>query len=245
MYRPDGCAGGPLLLWFHGGGFVAGGLDSHDVPLRALANRASCAIVAVAYRLAPAHPHPAAVEDAAAAIRWAGDQAAKLGLDPSRLVVGGDSAGGHVAIVGTMLAVARGAGPVALQLLVYPDADARRGFNHPSWSQHNGIVLDRPGKEIVLDHYLPPGINRTQPLVSPSLALPEDLHGMPATLIVTAEFDPQRDEGELYATRLRAAGVRVALTRYPGMIHGFLQMAGALEAGRTLIDQLAAAIRSI
>ncbi|WP_419729233.1 alpha/beta hydrolase [Lichenicola sp.] len=244
LYRPAGSASGPLLLWFHGGGFVGGGQGSHDVPLRALANRAACGILAVDYRLAPADPFPAAVNDAAASIGWAATHAASLGFDPARIMVGGDSAGGNVATVGAMLARDQGLGPVVLQLLVYPDADARAGSNQPSWQQNDGIVLDRKGKEVVLDQYLPPGIDRTQPHASPALAPLEALHGLPPTLVVTAEFDPQRDEGELYADRLREAGVRVALVRYPGMIHGFMQMAGVLKQGRALIDQLAAAIRS-
>lgn len=241
LYRPAGCEGGPLLLWFHGGGFVGGGLNSHDVPLRALANRAGCAILSVAYRLAPAHPFPAAVEDAAASIGWAAANAGSLGLDAARIMVGGDSAGGSIATAGIMLA----GQPVALQILVYPDTDARAGINHPSWSMFDGIVLDRAGKEIVLDQYLPPGIDRTQPHASPVLAPPDLLRILPPTLVVTAEFDPQRDEGERYADQLRGAGVRVALTRIPGMIHGFLQMAGVLKQGRQLLDEMAAAIRSI
>lgn len=245
LYRPAGHQAGPLLLWFHGGGFVAGGLHSHDFPLRALANRASCAILAVDYRLAPAHPFPAAIRDAAASIGWAIAHAASLGLDPGRIMVGGDSAGGNIATVGAMLARDQGAGSIALQILVYPDADARAGFNHPSWSEHDGLVLDRVGKDASLDQYLPAGIDRTQPHVSPALAPLQALHGLPAALIVTAEFDPQRDEAELYAARLRQAGVRVALTRYPGMIHGFFQMAGVLKEGRALIDQMATAIDSI
>lgn len=241
LYRPAGHEGAPLLLWFHGGGFVGGSLDSHDVPLRALANRAGCGVLSVGYRLAPAHPFPAAVQDAAAAIRWAASHAGSLGLDPSRIVVGGDSAGGSIAIAGTMIVRER----VSLQLLVYPDTDARSGVNHASWSAFDGIILDRPGKEGILDQYLPPGLDRTVPQASPVLAPIEALQGMPPTLVVTAEFDPQRDEGERYADHLRAAGVRVALTRYPGMIHGFLQMTAVLPQGRSLITQLAASIRSI
>lgn len=245
LYLPAGHEGGPLLLWFHGGGFVQGGVNSHDVPLRALANRAGCAVLGLDYRLAPAHPFPAAVRDAAAAILWAGRHAVDHGLDPARIMVGGDSAGGNVATVGAMLARDAGGAPLVLQLLVYPDADARRGVHHPSWSLFDGLVLDRAGKEVVLDHYLPPGIDRAQPHASPALAATDVLRGLPPTLVVTAEFDPQRDEGELYAARLREAGVKVALVRYPGMIHGFLQMAAVLKPGRALIDQLADAIRSI
>lgn len=245
LYLPAGHETGPLLLWFHGGGFVQGGLDSHDVPLRALANRAACAVLAVAYRLAPAHPYPAAVHDAAAAIDWAFRHAAGLGLDPARIMVGGDSAGGNVATVGAMLSRDAGTAPLALQLLVYPDADARRGARTASWSEYDGIILDREGKEIVLDQYLPPGTDRDQPHVSPALAPIVALRSLPPTLVVTAEFDPQRDEGELYAARLRQAGVRVALVRYPGMVHGFLQMTAILKEGRALIEQLAATIRSI
>ena len=222
-----------LLVWLHGGGFVSGGLDSHDVQLRALADAAGCVVLAVDYRLAPAHPWPAATQDAHAALLWASDHARALGADPDRLAVGGDSAGGNLAAVAAMLCRDRPGPKLSLQVLVYPDGDARRGFNHPSWREHDGRVLERGSKDHALDQYLPAGIDRHQPHVSPALSPVAGLRGLAPALILTAEFDPQRDEGELYAARLREAGVTVSLTRYPGMIHGFWQMGGLLaQAGR-------------
>ncbi len=243
IYRPEMLAVPALLVWFHGGGYVAGDLDTYDSPVRALANRCRCTVVAVAYRLAPENPYPAGIEDAYAALHWAGARAQKLGA--RAVVVGGDSAGGLIAAVAAMLARDRSGPTVSLQVLLYPDADARPGFHYPSWQQYDGCLLDRAAKDRQLAIYLPASVDRTQPHVSPALCAPEDLRGLPPALIVTAEFDPQRDEGEEYATRLRDAGIATSLTRYPGMIHGFFQMAGKLTAGKQVIEQVAAAIARV
>jgi acetyl esterase len=242
IYRPRALATAPLLVWFHGGGFVVGDLDTFDAPLRALANRCACTVLSVEYRLAPEHPHPAALEDAYATLRWAASHAADLGVPSRRIVVGGDSAGGNIATVAAMLARDRGGPDVALQVLLYPDADARAGFNYASWREHDGRVLERASKDRQLAMVFPPPIDRSGPHVSPALAMPEDLRGLPPALIVTGEFDPQRDEGELYAERLREATVPVSLVRYPGMIHGFFQMAGQLDASRHVMARVALAI---
>ncbi len=227
---------GPVVVWAHGGGFVDGGFASHDAEMRAIAARAECTVVAVEYRLAPLFSFPAAIGDMVAALAWA----AKLG---PALVVGGDSAGGNLATVAAMRSRGTGHAP-ALQLLVYPDADARAGFNTGSWRAHDGVILHRGGKDRTLGLYLPPDVDRTQPEVSPALAPPGFLRGMPPALVVTAEFDPQRDEGETYARRLREDGVPVALERVPGMIHGFMQMR-ELAARTALIERLARAIRAV
>ncbi len=242
LYLPEPRASTALLVWLHGGGFVSGGLDSHDAPLRALAEAAGCAVVAVEYRLAPAHPYPAAIRDAHAALLWASAHAGELGADPSRLAVGGDSAGGNLATVAAMLCRDLGGPRLALQVLVYPDGDARAGPHRESWRLHDGLVLGRADKDRTLALYLPAGIDRSDPHVSPALAPIGALRGLAPALVLTAEFDPQRDEGEAYATRLRQAGVTVCLTRYPGMIHGFWQMTGlAVPAGRAN-RQIAAAL---
>jgi acetyl esterase len=224
IYRPQARSGGPLVVWFHGGGFVVGDLDTHDAPMRALANRCRCTVLSVAYRLAPEHPYPAGVEDAYASLDWAATHTADIGSDPERIVIGGDSAGGNIATVAAMLGLQRG------------------GFNYPSWKENDGRILDRVSKDRQLAMYLPASVDRAVPHVSPALSSLRDLKGMPPALIVTGEFDPQRDEGELYATRLRDASVRTSLLRYPGMIHGFFQMAGRLAAGRDVIERVAAPV---
>jgi acetyl esterase len=240
LYRPQAHGPRPLLIWFHGGGFILGDLDTCDTPLRAVANRSGCAVLAVDYRLAPEHPFPAGIEDGYAALLWAATHAHELGT--SRIVIGGDSAGGNIATAEAMLARDRGGPDIALQVLIYPDADARAGFHYASWRDNDGRVLDRASKDRQLALYLPPHIDRMQPRVSPALALPQSLTGLPPALLVTGEFDPQRDEGELYAAHLREAKVPVALHRYPGMIHGFFQMAGKLDAAQDLIARVAAAV---
>ncbi len=242
LYLPEPRRSAALLVWLHGGGFVSGGLDSHDVPLRALADAAGCAVVAVAYRLAPAHPYPAAIRDAHAALLWAASHAASLGADASLLAVGGDSAGGNLAAVAAMLCRDEGDPRLALQVLVYPDGDARAGFRRESWRLHDGLVLGRADKDRTLALYLPDGIDRTDPHVSPALAPVEALRGLAPALVLTAEFDPQRDEGEAYAARLREAGVTVSLTRHAGMIHGFWQMAGLPGPADRANRQIAAAL---
>jgi acetyl esterase/lipase len=245
LYLPEPRKLSALLVWLHGGGFVSGGLESHDVPLRALANQAGCAVLAVDYHLSPAHPYPAAIEDAHAALLWASAHASEWGADPRQLAVGGDSAGGNLAAVAAMLCRDRGGPELAMQILLYPDGDARAGFNQESWRRYDTLVLERREKDRTLDLYLPGGIDRMQPSVSPALSPPAALRGLPPALILTAEFDPQRDEGELYASRLREAGVAVSLTRIPGMIHGFWQMGGLVKQAREVTVQIAAALSQV
>ena len=165
-----------------------------------------------------------------------------MNFGSDRLVVGGDSAGGNIATVVAMLAHERGGPRLALQVLLYPDADARPGLNYPSWRDHGGCVLDRVATERWHAMYLPNDVDRTQRHVSPALAATQSLAGLPPAFIVTAEFDPLRDEGEFYAARLREAFVPVSLIRYPGMIHGFFQMAARLDAASQVMDRIAAAV---
>lgn len=242
IYRSRENKGGPLVVWFHGGGFIAGDLDTHDRPLRALVNRCSCTLLSVAWRLAPEHPFPAAIEDAHTATLWAAAHAKQLDTDPKRLIVAGDSAGGAGATIATMLARERGGPEIAMQVLVYPSADMRAGYTYPSWKQHDRIILDRSEVDRWFSMYLPPEVDRSDPHVSPALASAADLHCLPPAVVITGEFDPLRDEGETYAARLEEAGVAVSLSRYPGMIHGFFQMAGKLDAGKRVIEQIAKAI---
>jgi len=239
LYRPsEGTL--PALVYFHGGGWVIGDLDSHDFPCRDLARRSGCAVVAVDYRLAPEHRYPAAAEDCYAATRWVAEHAAELGIAGQKLAVGGDSAGGNLATVVALMARERGGPRLGFQLLVYPVTDA--DFGRASYVENaQGYFLEKPMMEWFWDHYVPDPARRREPHCAPLRAA--DLAGLPPALVLTAEFDPLRDEGEAYADRLAAAGVPTERFRYDGMIHGFFQMAGVLDDARAAIERSAAALR--
>ncbi|MFC0573643.1 alpha/beta hydrolase [Paraburkholderia solisilvae] len=238
----DGAAAepAPALVYYHGGGFVAGNLDSHDVLMRALANRAGCVVVAVDYRLAPEHPYPAATDDAWAALQWLADHAADVKVDAARLAVGGDSAGGLLAAHVAQRAKREGLS-LRLQLLLYPNTDAT--MSRPSWQSFgtSAYLVDRHDMKERYDAWLPPEIDRASPEVSPLFA--QDLSGLAPALIVTADHDPLCDEGNEYAAKLRGARVKVEHVCWQGMVHGFASMAGALDAGKALIERSAAALR--
>jgi acetyl esterase len=241
IYRP-GLSAEPIAVevYFHGGGWVVGDLDSHDAICRAVANRAGCVVVSVDYRLAPESPYPAALEDAYAATRWVADHAASIGADPYRLAVGGDSAGGNLATAVCLLARERGGPAIALQILVYPVIDG--GCATGSYEEFaQDFSLERDDMLWYWDQYLGDQ-DRLQPLVSPLRAT--DLGGLPPALIITAGYDPLRDEGEAYAQRLREAGVPTTLTRYDGVIHGFLGMLGVVDESQQAIEQVAHALRT-
>ena len=230
----------PALVYFHGGGWVVGSLDSHDGPCRALASRTPCVVVAVDYRLAPEHRFPAAVEDAWAATAWVAEHAASIGADPRRIAVGGDSAGGNLAAVVALRARDHGL-PLALQLLVYPVTDC--SFDTPSYREcASGYFLTLDSMRWFWDHYLGPDGDGADPEASPLRAA--DLAGVAPALVVTAEYDPLRDEGEAYARRLEEAGVPVTLSRYDGMIHGFYRMAAAMDRTQHALNESAAALRA-
>ncbi|MGI3903235.1 MAG: alpha/beta hydrolase [Janthinobacterium lividum] len=230
----------PALVYLHGGSFVAGGLDSHDTLLRALANRAGCLVVSVAYRLAPEHPYPAATEDAWAALAWVAGHAHEMGVDGRRLAVGGDSAGGLLAASVAQRANESGL-TLRLQVLLYPNLDAT--VSSPSWRElgSGAYIVSRARMMAWFDAYLPPGVDRRRPDVSPIFA--NNVSTCAPALIVTADHDPLRDEGEAYAAKLRDASVPVDHACWPGMIHGFASMAGVLDAGRRLIDDVGVALR--
>jgi acetyl esterase len=231
----------PVLVYYHGGGFVAGGLESHDTLLRALANRAQCLIVSVAYRLAPEHPFPAANDDAWAAVQWVCDHASEIGGDSQRLAVGGDSAGGLLAA--RVAQEAAKLGPrLRLQMLLYPNLDATT--SKASWRElGSGDYLVSLAQMVEnFDAYLPNGINRGDPKVSPLFAT--DLGDIAPAVIITADHDPLRDEGDEYATKLQTARIPVIHTCWPGMVHGFASMAGVLDAGKQVIEQAASALRT-
>jgi acetyl esterase len=231
----------PCLVFFHGGGFVVGGLFSHDNLCRAIASASGVAVISVDYRLAPEHPFPAAVDDAFAATTWVAECAASLGLDPSRLAVGGDSAGGNLATVVARRARDQGGPKVAYQLLIYPATDA--DFDRPSYLENaEGYLLTRAAMQWYWNHYVPNLRDRVNPDASPLRA--EDLSGLPPALVVTAGFDPLRDEGEAYAQKLADAGVHVRHVKYPGMIHGFLRRYAFLDQGKVALAEIGDALRA-
>jgi acetyl esterase len=239
IYRPAGAEPLlPALLYFHGGGWVIGSLDTHDGICRALCARTPCVVVAVDYRLAPEHRFPSAVEDAWAATVWVAERANELMLEPGNVAVGGDSAGGNLAAV--VARRARDAGlPISLQLLIYPVCD--HDLDTPSYREHAaGVGLTRDGMAAFWDHYVPDG-DRSHPDASPLRV--GDLAGVAPALVVTAEYDVLRDEGEAYAWRLEEAGVPVALTRYEGVIHGFVRIPAKIARAEPALDECAAALR--
>jgi acetyl esterase len=232
---------GPLIVYYHGGGWVAGDLDTHDQPCRLLANSSGARVLSIAYRLAPEHPFPAPVDDALAAFRYAVASAEELGADPARIAVAGDSAGGHLAAVTASQSAAQG-GPVpAFQLLIYPVTDlveisqSRRTFAE-------GFVLTKQNMEWYERQFLGPNGDPRDPRASPVLA--EDLGAAPPALVVTAGFDPLRDEGEAYAERLRAAGVNTMLRRHPGYVHGFTHMLSGDPGPREAVAEMGGVLRA-
>jgi acetyl esterase len=231
--RGSGCA--PGIVWFHAGGFVLGSLETHDGICGALAMRAGVVVLSVDYRLAPEHPFPAAVDDALAAARWVLGHGAAVGIDVSAVAVGGDSAGGNLAAVTAYCLRGAPRQPV-FQLLVYPSLDATcREPSHRYFA--DGLVLTEQAVGWFLSHYLPnPGLV-TDPRVSPLLA--PDLSGLPPALLVTAGFDPLRDEGRAYAERMRLAGVRVEHVCSQGSVHGYLATAGAIRESRRMLRLVA------
>jgi acetyl esterase len=243
LYRPFGAAADaalPALVYLHGGGWVIGDLDTHDVLCRSLANGAGCAVVSVDYRLGPEHRFPAAVDDAIAATRWVYGQAASLGLDAARLAVGGDSAGGNLAAVVAIAARDAGDLPLAFQLLVYPATDMRRG--HPSHEANGqGYLLTTDSMRYYHDHYIGDARHDTDWRASPLLH--PDLSRLPPALVLTAGFDPLRDEGMAYAEALTAAGNRAAYVCFERQIHGFITMGKVLDEANTAVALCCAELR--
>jgi acetyl esterase len=241
VYTPEAEEPRPAMVYFHGGGWVVCDLDTHDGVCRAIARRAGAVVVAVDYRLAPDHKFPAAVTDAYAATEWVAANAERFGIDPGRISVGGDSAGGNLGTVVSLMSREKNGPPIALQALVYPVTDLS-SFETPSYREFaKDHHLSRAQMEWFRGHYLANPADGGNPYASPLLA--RDLRGLPPALIITAECDPLRDEGEAYATRLEEAGVTVTCTRYPGMIHPFLSQPGAIPQALDAIQQVADAVR--
>ena len=230
---PDGEGPHPLLIFFHGGGFVFCDLDSHDALARALCNAASAVVVSVDYRLAPEAKFPAAPEDCYAATVWAVANAASLGADAERVAVAGDSAGGNLAAVVSQMAKLRGGPSIAHQLLIYPVT--ANDFTTGSYETNGeGFFLTRNMMQWFWHHYLESEDDAKHPMASPLRAA--DLAGLPPATVITAEFDPLRDEGEAYARRLAEAGVPTLHSRYDGVVHGFVSMYEAVDKGQEALD---------
>ena len=242
VYRPRGRGPFPVVMMFHGGGWVIGDLDTADCQSREICRGVGALVVSVDYRLAPEHPFPAAAEDCYAATTWAAANAGAYDGDPGSLAVAGDSAGGNLAAVVAQMARDRGGPALAFQLLVYPVTDGVN-FDTPSYRDNaDGYLLTAEAMHWFWDHYAPAQEDRRSPYASPRLA--GDLSGLPPALVMTAEFDPLRDEGEAYATALAKAGVDARSIRYDGFIHGFFAHTRTIGDARAAMSDACAALRA-
>lgn len=239
IYSPDAAGPHPVLVYYHGGGFVLGSLDSHDELCRVLCHDAQLVVVSVAYRLAPEHPYPAAPDDCFAAVQWCVEQADRLNIDPHRIAVGGDSAGGNLAAATALRARDLGGPQISAQLLIYPVTAA--DFTMDSYQRNgDGFFLTADAMKWFWQQYVADPTHLLEPYACPLLA---DCHGLAPAYVVTAEYDPLCDEGERYAQRLQAAGCAVRQDRFAGMIHGFVMYGELLETARAAQLQMAAWLR--
>ncbi len=243
IYTPAGSGPFGALIYFHGGGWVIGNIETHDGSCRQLTAGAGCITISVDYRLAPEHKFPAGPEDCYGATKWAADNARSLNLDPNRIAVGGDSAGGNLAAAVALMARDRGGPKLAFQLLIYPATDcaddtaSQREFSQVS----RDYILSRADMEWFWGHYLGPN-DKTNPIACPALA--KSLANLPPAFVLTAEVDPLRDEGEAYAEAMRKAGVNAKLKRYNGVCHGFFSMASLIDIGKQAVADSCAELRA-
>ena len=243
IYQPAGIPPFGALVYFHGGGWVLGDIAMTEQPCRLLANASGCMVVSVEYRLAPEHKFPAGPEDCYAATKWVADNAASLNVDPMRIAVGGTSAGGTLAAAVALMARDRHAPHIAYQLLVYPATTTELTTeSHKQFAKDNYYILSRADMEWFWGHYLAADEDRKNPYACPASA--KNLNGLPPAFVITAEYDPLRDEGEAYAVRLSDEGVSTILKRYDGVTHGFFGMPGLLEKAKVAIGDAADALRS-
>ncbi|MDT7565509.1 MAG: acetyl esterase [Pseudonocardiales bacterium] len=240
VYTPAGEGPFPVVVYFHGGGWVIGDLDVVDQPCRQLASAAGAIIVSVDYRLAPEHRYPAAFDDSYAATVWVGAHAAEIGGDPARLAVAGDSAGGNLAAAVALAARDRGGPELAAQLLIYPVTDFN--FGTASYQDNReGYVLTKGSMQWFWAHYLGAQDLDKDPYACPLRA--DSLVGLPPAYVATSEYDPLRDEGEAYARRLEEAGVAVTAKRFDGMLHGFFWMLAAVPSAAGVLDDMVGVLR--
>ncbi len=241
VYRPDSAGPLPVLVYFFGGGWSLGTLDTCDGVCRMITNAAGCVTVAAGYRLAPEHKFPAAVEDCHASAQWVAAHAAELGADAARLAVGGDSSGGNLAAAVALHARDLGGPAITHQLLVYPNTDHQAGT--PSMGEFaDEYLFNTASVRWYWGMYLAAPDDGENPLASPLRA--DDLSGLPPATVITAEYDPLRDEAELYARKLEAAGVTAEVIRYDGMMHGFFTMVGILDTAREAVLEAAGRLRA-
>jgi acetyl esterase len=230
----------PILVYFHGGGGVVNNIETHDAICRSLTNGTKCVVISVNYRLAPENKYPAALEDCYAATKWTAENAEIFGGDPKRIAVGGDSSGGGLAAGVALMARDRKGPDLIFQLLIYPVADYYK-LGKPSYeSNGTGYSLTKKAMVWFYDHYLPQDFDPDDPYLFPLRA--ENLSGLPAALVITGEYDPLRDEGEMYAHRLTEAGISVGLHRYDGMMHGFVIASKFLDKGKLALMEAAASL---
>jgi acetyl esterase len=240
-YRPVSGEALPALMFFHGGGWTIGDLDTHDVVCRQLALGARCMVFSVDYRLAPEHPFPAAVDDCFEATRYVHANAARLNVDPARIAVGGDSAGGNLAAVVALIARDQGAPPLAYQLLIYPATDQRCAF--PSHERNgSGYLLTSEGIRFFRSGYLPRESDRTDWRASPLLAASHA--NLPPAFVLTAGYDPLLDEGRAYAERLAKAGVEVTYREFADMVHGFVLFGGVVDTANAAVAECCERLRA-
>jgi acetyl esterase len=243
VYHPSPGQSLPLVVYFHGGGWVIGDLEIVDKPCRALANASQCVVASVNYRLSPETKFPGPAEDCYAATRWLADHAGEIGAGGRPVAVAGDSAGGNLAAVVAIMARDRHGPALAYQLLIYPVTTIAEGSQFASYRENaDGYLLTKASMEWFWQHYLASPTDGSNPYASPLQAT--DLHGLPPTMVITAEFDPLRDEGLAYAKRLQEAGIRVKTSHYEGMIHGFFWSSGVLQAGRDLTVEMGDELRT-
>ena len=240
IYTPEGTGPFPGRVFFHGGGWVIGDLESHDALARKLALEAGCLGIAIDYRLAPESKYPAAAEDCYAATCWAAAHAAEIGGDPGRIAIGGDSAGGNLSAVVAQMARDRSGPALCFELLVYPVTN--HDYSTLSYAENaDGYFLTRSSMEWFWNHYLSEASEGQNAYASPLRA--DSLAGLPPALVITAEFDPLRDEGEAYAEKLRQAGVPVTCTRYDGQIHGFFSFFQLIDSSKEAVQEAAGCLR--
>ena len=241
IYTPEGSGPFPILVWYHGGGWVVGSRDSVDGTCRRMCVGTGAVVVSVDYRLAPEHKFPAAADDCYAATVWAANNAASLNADATRLAVGGESAGGNLAAVVPLMARDRGGPAIVHQVMVYPVTE--RNFSTESYSSNaDGYGLTHLGMAWYWDHYMAQESDAENPYAAPMKAT--DLSGLPPALVITAEYDPLRDEGEAYAARLQAAGVPTVCTRYDGQIHLFYALPDLIDDGAKAVAQACDALKA-